>query len=67
MEKLRSWLRERELTQAILAKRVEVTEGAISQWINGHSRPSLDNLVALSRETGISVDVLIEDLPERVN
>lgn len=67
MEKLRSWLRDQELSQAQLAKRVGVTEGAISQWLNGHSRPSLDNLVALSQQTGMPVESLIEDLPARVN
>lgn len=67
MEKLRSWLRDQALSQAQLAKRIGVTEGAISQWLNGYSRPSLDNLVELSRQTGMPVDSLIEDLPERVN
>lgn len=67
MEKLRSWLRAQDLSQAQLAKRIGVTEGAISQWLNGHSRPTLDNLMALSQQTGLAVDSLIEDLPARVN
>jgi len=67
MEKLRSWLKTQDQTQAQLAKRIGVTEGAISQWLNGHSKPSRDNLLALSQQTGMSIEALIDDLPERVN
>jgi len=67
MDKIRSWLKDKDQTQAQLAKSVGVTEGAISQWLNGHSRPSLDNIRALSQQTGISVDALIDDLPERLS
>lgn len=67
MEKLRSWLRDQDLSQAQLAKRMGVTEGAISQWMNGYCRPTLDNLMELAQQTGLPVESLIEDLPSRSN
>lgn len=67
MDKLRRWIAREGVTQSELASRLDVHESAISQWLNGHSRPSLDSLRKLSSETGISLDDLARDIPaERV-
>lgn len=53
--------KQRGLTQTELAQLINVTQGAISQWENGNSRPTLDNLVAIARALGCKVDDLIKE------
>ena len=53
--------KQRGLTQTELAQLINVTQGAISQWENGNSRPTLDNLVAIARALNCSIDDLIKE------
>lgn len=61
MRKLRKWLDKNNVTQSDLARRIGVTPGAISHWVNGSYLPAIDSLLALSRETGLSLNELTQD------
>ena len=43
------WLEESGLTAAVLAQRLGVTRGAVYQWAQGRSAPTVAHLVALDR------------------
>lgn len=47
------------LTQAEFAKKVGVTQGTVSQWENGLTRPNLDQLRSISSIFGVSIDSLL--------
>ena len=47
------------ISQDELAKRLKVTQGAISQWESGRTRPRSDMLVHLSEVLGVTVDELL--------
>ena len=49
------------LSQAAFAKRVGVTQGTVSQWENGLTRPNLDQLKSISAMFGLSVDALLNN------
>jgi len=61
--KLGAFLREsrekKGLSQEALARRVGVTQGAISQFELGEARPSARVLWRLSRELGVSMETLM--------
>ena len=65
MERLRQWLEETDTTHRGLCDRLKdeqglsLTPGAISQYINDVSDPSIDTLKALSAVTGLSTDELL--------
>lgn len=63
LNRLKRWLDETDTTQKVLAERCALTPAAISQYIRGTSSPSVDTLKVLSRETGLSTDELLFDLP----
>lgn len=44
--------------QTELAKAVHVTQGAVSQWEKGLTRPDTEQLIAISQFLGISIDEL---------
>ena len=47
------------LTQKELAQRIGVTQGAVTQWEIGISRPSLTTLCKLADVFGCSVDDIV--------
>lgn len=51
--------RKNYLNQTAFAKRIGVTQGAVSQWECGLTRPNMDQLKAISLEFGISIDDLL--------
>ena len=56
------------LNQTEFANRIGVTQGAVSQWENGLTRPNLDQLRALSAAFNMSVNEIVdnaEDEPRR--
>ena len=59
MTAIRDARKQRGITQMELAQLIKVSQGAISQWENGNSRPTLDNLVAIANALGCKVDDLI--------
>ena len=61
MQALSHWPPEQRLTQGELAKMLEVTESAISQWISGATSPTAANLRKIRDVTGLSLDQLLAD------
>jgi len=52
------------LSQMQFAQKLGVTQGTVSQWETGLSRPETDMLARIAAEFGVSVDVLL-DIPSR--
>ena len=52
--------KEAGMTQAELAAKLGVSQGAISQWESGATQPEIKHLVKMSELFGCSVDVLIK-------
>ena len=52
-------------SQAQVASKLGVSQGAVSQWENGRTRPDPDQLVQLARLFSVSLDYFVEDLPVR--
>lgn len=51
--------RDGRLSQEELAARLGVSRQAVSKWERGESSPDMDNLIALARLYGISLDMLL--------
>lgn len=60
-EKLRKIRLLMEMTQEELAKRLGTDSGSISRFETGKREPSLLEILAYSRLSGIGVEVLIDD------
>ena len=58
-ERLHQLRRQRGLSQEDLAGELGVTRQAVQKWESGASRPDMDNLVALARYFGVTLDYLI--------
>lgn len=73
-EKLTQARKAAGLTQADVAAKLNVSRQAVSRWESGQSKPSTENLLALGKLYGISLDQLLNaeepiakaapDLPE---
>lgn len=61
MKVLREMRKAQKLSQAELASKVKVTQGAVSAWETGLYNPNTRKLKQLARELDCSVDKLIED------
>ena len=75
-ENIKSFRRERGLTQEKLAEALGVTVGAVSKWENGNNTPDIIMLGILADFFAVSVDVLIgydmsskrvSDIVDRIN
>lgn len=63
-KKLRDLRAERDLTQGDVAKAIDVHVTHVSSWETSRSKPSLDNLIALSKLFGVSLDYIVfENIP----
>lgn len=49
------------ISQGELAKRIGVTPGAVSQWEQGTTNPSIHRLKAIAQTLGVTVDELLEE------
>ncbi len=49
-------------TQQRLAELVGITQGAVSQWEKGETRPAVKMLPALSKALGVPIDELVRGL-----
>ena len=49
------------MTQYEIAKRLKVSETAVSKWYNGKSLPSSANLVALSKLLEKDIETLLKE------
>ena len=54
------------MSQAELAKSINVSVSAIGMYEQGRREPSVDTLIALSREFGVSLDYLLSGRPDTV-
>ena len=54
------------MSQAELAKRLHISASAIGMYEQGRREPSLDMLVALAQEFGVTVDYLLSGKPGTV-
>lgn len=54
------------ISQAELAKHLHISSSAIGMYEQGRREPSLDMLIALSQEFGVTLDYLVSGKPETV-
>jgi transcriptional regulator with XRE-family HTH domain len=59
-ERIRNLRKKLGYSQQQLAKKMHLTQGAISQWENNITVPAADQLVSLSEVFGITVDELLK-------
>ena len=57
---IRTLRREKNMTQQILAKKLNVSPGTIAMWENGQRTPTIDKLKELAKEFNVSIDWLVE-------
>lgn len=58
-ERLLTVLEERKITQRKLAEKINVTQAALSRYVNGSRKPNMDTLVKIARALNVSVEYLI--------
>lgn len=58
-ERLRELRKRNGFSQAQMARKLHITQGAISQWENGLTVPAADQLVTIAQLFGTSVDGLL--------
>lgn len=56
--------REANLSQAELARRLQISPSAMGMYEQGRREPSAGTLVALARELGVSTDYLLTGSPQ---
>ena len=56
--------RQAGLSQAALAQRLKISASAMGMYEQGRREPSVETLVALSRELGVSTDYLLTGKPQ---
>jgi transcriptional regulator with XRE-family HTH domain len=59
MERLKRWLADTSTTQKALGEALGVKQPTVSDWVNGATSPSIDNLRELSKVTGLTIDDLL--------
>ena len=60
-QRIRTLRKKRGYSQEQLARKLNLTQGAVSQWENGLTVPAADQIVALSNVFGITIDELMKD------
>ena len=50
---------EKELSQRDMAKVLNISQGTYNNWENSNTQPSIEQLIALSKFFGVSVDYII--------
>ena len=58
-ERIRALRKEHGYSQEQMARKLHLTQGAISQWENGLTVPAADQLITLADVFGITVDELL--------
>lgn len=48
------------MSQVALAARLNVTQGAVSQWEQGLTKPSIDNLIRMAVVFDCTIDELVD-------
>ena len=62
--RISGWLKARGLTQQTLAKLVDVSEGAVSGWVNNEFSPSQASLLALVEALNLSMERFYGRVPK---
>ena len=57
---LRELRKKANITQAELAVRLGITQGSISLWESGETKPDVENLLKISELFGCTVDSLLK-------
>lgn len=57
---LRKFIRERDVTQAYIARATGLTEASISRYVKGERTPSSTSLLKLARALHVSMDDFFE-------
>lgn len=63
-ENLRKALAKNGKTQADLVSHLNVTKGAVSQWVNGRSSPSAETAIKIAEYLNIKLSDLTDEKPE---
>jgi len=58
-ERIKYYRKKEGLSQEALAEKLNVSRQAITKWENDNGIPDIDNLIALSRIIGITIDELV--------
>ncbi len=56
---LREFLEKNNLTQTAFAKRIEVKQSQVSEWLHGKAKPGYDTLKRISLEFHVSADYFL--------
>lgn len=54
-------MKERGITQEILAEKLGKSQGAVNLWLNKKREPSLDDIADIMKEVGLSTIILNSD------
>ena len=54
------------MSQAELAKKLHISPSAVGMYEQGRREPSVDTLIAMSREFGVTLDYLLSGRPDTV-
>lgn len=52
------------MTQSDLAEKLDVSRQAVSRWEMGTAKPEFENLIAISKIFGVSIDYLLKGVEE---
>jgi transcriptional regulator with XRE-family HTH domain len=58
-KRIRKLLRDNDWQQRQLAALCRRSEGCISHWVSGHSRPRIDDMRVIADAFGVSIDWLL--------
>lgn len=61
MKKLKRLRKLHGISQCKLAEAIGVTQSAVSQWEIGDARPTVENLISISKFLGCKIDDLIKE------
>jgi len=64
-QKLAGIRKERGFSQAEVANAIKVEKSRVSNWENNKGKPTLENVMALAKFLGVSIDYLVfENVPQ---
>lgn len=58
-ERLNETLKEKNLSQNALAQKIFMSQGVVNNYCTGKREPSLDVLISICKELGVSADYLL--------
>ena len=57
--RLSELLKERNIAQAVLAKHIDVSQRAVSKWINHQSEPTASSIIKCAHYFSVSTDYML--------